>query len=69
MVGLDNAGKTCTAKSIVGETLDNVAPTVGFNKVQHKYKVTQASLTTGALPVVQGMLYLNNFTIMMTEFN
>ena len=41
MVGLDNAGKTCTAKSIVGETLDNVAPTVGFNKVHHKYKVTQ----------------------------
>ena len=41
MVGLDNAGKTCTAKSIVGETLECVAPTVGFSKVDHKYKVCQ----------------------------
>ena len=40
MVGLDNAGKTCTAKSIVGESLECVAPTVGFSKVQHKYKVS-----------------------------
>ena len=39
MVGLDNAGKTCTAKSIVGESLECVAPTVGFSKVDHKYKV------------------------------
>ena len=39
MVGLDNAGKTCTAKSIVGESLESVAPTVGFSKVDHKYKV------------------------------
>lgn len=39
MVGLDNAGKTCTAKSIVGESLECVAPTVGFSKVAHKYKV------------------------------
>lgn len=38
MVGLDNAGKTCTAKSIVGESLESVAPTVGFSKVDHKYK-------------------------------
>ena len=41
MVGLDNAGKTCTAKSIVGESLECVAPTVGFSKVDHKYKVCQ----------------------------
>ena len=40
MVGLDNAGKTCTAKSIVGESLECVAPTVGFSKVEHKYKVS-----------------------------
>ena len=40
MVGLDNAGKTCTAKSIVGESLECVAPTVGFSKVDHKYKVS-----------------------------
>ena len=40
MVGLDNAGKTCTAKTIVGESLECVAPTVGFSKVDHKYKVS-----------------------------
>ena len=40
MLGLDNAGKTCTAKSIVGESLECVAPTVGFSKVEHKYKVS-----------------------------
>lgn len=38
MVGLDNAGKTCTAKTIVGESLESVAPTVGFSRVEHKYK-------------------------------
>ena len=38
MLGLDNAGKTCTAKMLVGETLDNVAPTIGFSKVSTKYK-------------------------------
>ena len=38
MVGLDNAGKTCTAKTIVGESLETVAPTVGFSKVDHSYK-------------------------------
>ena len=57
MVGLDNAGKTCTAKTIVGEvrtirrirpscqisisldhfqSLESVAPTVGFSRVEHK---------------------------------
>ena len=44
MVGLDNAGKTCTAKSIVGESLECVAPTVGFSKVDHRYKVTLYNL-------------------------
>ena len=38
MLGLDNAGKTCAAKSLVGESLDNVAPTIGFSKVPTKYK-------------------------------
>ena len=68
MVGLDNAGKTCTAKTIVGQvssfntlgvlisilafktyhltilskllailqSLESVAPTVGFSRVEHK---------------------------------
>ena len=38
MLGLDNSGKTCAAKSLVGESLDNVAPTIGFSKVSTKYK-------------------------------
>lgn len=38
MLGLDNAGKTCTAKTLVGESLENVAPTIGFSKVSTKYK-------------------------------
>ena len=38
MLGLDNSGKTCTAKTLVGESLDNVAPTIGFSKVSSKYK-------------------------------
>ncbi|CAB4061545.1 ARL13B [Lepeophtheirus salmonis] len=38
MLGLDNAGKTCTAKNLVGEPLINITPTVGFSKVQTEYK-------------------------------
>ena len=38
MLGLDNTGKTCTAKSLVGESMDLVAPTVGFSKETTKYK-------------------------------
>ena len=38
MLGLDNSGKTCTAKTLVGESLENVAPTIGFSKVSTKYK-------------------------------
>uniref|UniRef100_A0A8C0NJ21 ARF like GTPase 13B n=1 Tax=Canis lupus familiaris TaxID=9615 RepID=A0A8C0NJ21_CANLF len=33
MVGLDNAGKTATAKGIQGEYPEDVAPTVGFSKI------------------------------------
>lgn len=40
MLGLDNAGKTCTAKCLVGNQNDlaNTVPTVGFSKVETKYK-------------------------------
>ena len=40
MLGLDNAGKTCAAKSLVGDgaSIGNVAPTIGFSKVETKYK-------------------------------
>lgn len=44
MLGLDNAGKTCTAKTLVGENLDNVAPTIGFSKVTTKYKGFNVSI-------------------------
>ena len=38
LLGLDNAGKSCTARSIVGEKVDagSVAPTVGFSRVETK---------------------------------
>lgn len=43
MVGLDKAGKTATAKGIQGENPEDVAPTVGFSKIefrQGKFEVT-----------------------------
>ena len=37
LLGLDNAGKTCTAKSLVGDKdMAAVAPTVGFSRVETK---------------------------------
>nr|KAF6473190.1 ADP ribosylation factor like GTPase 13B [Rousettus aegyptiacus] len=38
MVGLDNAGKTATAKGIQGEYPEDVAPTVGFSKIDLSQK-------------------------------
>ncbi|XDV26336.1 hypothetical protein PO909_030082 [Leuciscus waleckii] len=50
MVGLDNAGKTATVRGIQGESPLNVAPTVGFSKVdlkQGKFEVTIFDLGGG----------------------
>ncbi|XP_058474329.1 ADP-ribosylation factor-like protein 13B [Solea solea] len=50
MVGLDNAGKTATVRGIQGEDPNDVAPTVGFSKVdlkQGKYEVTIFDLGGG----------------------
>ncbi|XP_007500852.2 ADP-ribosylation factor-like protein 13B isoform X1 [Monodelphis domestica] len=50
MVGLDNAGKTATAKGIQGECPEDVAPTVGFSKIdlrQGKFEVTIFDLGGG----------------------
>nr|XP_042115403.1 ADP-ribosylation factor-like protein 13B isoform X2 [Peromyscus maniculatus bairdii] len=50
MVGLDNAGKTATAKGIQGEHPEDVAPTVGFSKIdlrQGKFEVTIFDLGGG----------------------
>ncbi|KAF3688467.1 ADP-ribosylation factor-like protein 13B [Channa argus] len=50
MVGLDNAGKTATVRGIQGENPQDVAPTVGFSKVdlkQGKYEVTIFDLGGG----------------------
>ncbi|XP_005375571.2 PREDICTED: ADP-ribosylation factor-like protein 13B [Chinchilla lanigera] len=50
MVGLDNAGKTATAKGIKGEHPEDVAPTVGFSKIdlkQGKFEVTIFDLGGG----------------------
>uniref|UniRef100_A0A3P9M9S8 ADP-ribosylation factor-like 13b n=1 Tax=Oryzias latipes TaxID=8090 RepID=A0A3P9M9S8_ORYLA len=50
MVGLDNAGKTATVRGIQGENPRDVAPTVGFSKVdlkQGKFEVTIFDLGGG----------------------
>ncbi|XP_007664811.2 ADP-ribosylation factor-like protein 13B isoform X2 [Ornithorhynchus anatinus] len=50
MVGLDNAGKTATAKGIQGECPEDVAPTVGFSKIdlrQGRFEVTIFDLGGG----------------------
>ncbi|XP_076839148.1 ADP-ribosylation factor-like protein 13B isoform X2 [Brachyhypopomus gauderio] len=50
MVGLDNAGKTATVRGIQGEDPVDVAPTVGFSKVdlkQGKFQVTIFDLGGG----------------------
>ncbi|XP_076839155.1 ADP-ribosylation factor-like protein 13B isoform X2 [Brachyhypopomus gauderio] len=44
MVGLDNAGKTATVRGIQGEDPVNVAPTVGFSKVDLKQGKFQVSI-------------------------
>ncbi|XP_054105055.2 ADP-ribosylation factor-like protein 13B isoform X2 [Callithrix jacchus] len=50
MLGLDNAGKTATAKGIQGECPEDVGPTVGFSKInlrQGKFEVTIFDLGGG----------------------
>ncbi|XP_055061200.1 ADP-ribosylation factor-like protein 13B isoform X10 [Misgurnus anguillicaudatus] len=50
MVGLDNVGKTATVRGIQGESPLDVAPTVGFSKVdlkQGKFEVTIFDLGGG----------------------
>ncbi|XP_062946071.1 ADP-ribosylation factor-like protein 13B [Cynocephalus volans] len=50
MVGLDNAGKTATAKAIQGECPEDLAPTVGFSRIdirQGKFDVTIFDLGGG----------------------
>ncbi|XP_006008002.1 ADP-ribosylation factor-like protein 13B isoform X2 [Latimeria chalumnae] len=50
MVGLDNAGKTATVRGIQGESPEDLAPTVGFSKVdlkQGKFEVTIFDLGGG----------------------
>ncbi|XP_017375215.1 ADP-ribosylation factor-like protein 13B isoform X1 [Cebus imitator] len=50
MLGLDNAGKTATAKGIQGECPEDIGPTVGFSKInlrQGKFEVTIFDLGGG----------------------
>ncbi|NWY46718.1 AR13B protein, partial [Sylvia atricapilla] len=50
MVGLDNAGKTATVRGIQGESPEDVAPTVGFSKIdlkQGRFEVTIYDLGGG----------------------
>ncbi|NXD24823.1 AR13B protein, partial [Spelaeornis formosus] len=50
MVGLDNAGKTATVRGMQGESPEDVAPTVGFSKIdlkQGRFEVTIFDLGGG----------------------
>ncbi|XP_074755554.1 ADP-ribosylation factor-like protein 13B isoform X2 [Athene noctua] len=50
MVGLDNAGKTATVRGIQGESPEDMAPTVGFSKIdlkQGRFEVTIFDLGGG----------------------
>ncbi|XP_066155054.1 ADP-ribosylation factor-like protein 13B [Euwallacea fornicatus] len=38
LVGLDNAGKTVTAKGLAGEPTDKPIPTIGFSVIELRYK-------------------------------
>ncbi len=40
-------------RSIVGQSLDNIAPTVGFSKVEHKYKVRPTLLFSQKLIILK----------------
>lgn len=37
ILGIDNAGKTCTTKGLQGVSLDTVAPTIGFSQAEFKF--------------------------------
>ncbi|ELU13265.1 hypothetical protein CAPTEDRAFT_184387 [Capitella teleta] len=44
ILGLDNAGKTVTAKGLQGDSLDSVAPTVGFSSIEFKFEKHKITL-------------------------
>jgi hypothetical protein len=54
-------------RSIVGQSLENIAPTVGFSKVEHKYKVGLLKLNwvkkkTGQVVETQENIGIVNWT-------
>ncbi|GBN11418.1 ADP-ribosylation factor-like protein 13B [Araneus ventricosus] len=56
MIGLDNAGKTCTVKHLLGEPTADAVPTIGFSSIslKHgKYGVTIYDLGGG--PKIRGI--------------
>ncbi|PRD27552.1 UNVERIFIED_CONTAM: ADP-ribosylation factor-like protein 13B [Trichonephila clavipes] len=56
MIGLDNAGKTCTVKHLLGESTADSVPTIGFSSIslKHgKYNITIYDLGGG--PKIRGI--------------
>ncbi|GIY64323.1 ADP-ribosylation factor-like protein 13B [Caerostris darwini] len=56
MIGLDNAGKTCTVKHLLGECTADAVPTIGFSSIslKHgKYNITIYDLGGG--PKIRGI--------------
>ncbi|PSN45703.1 hypothetical protein C0J52_11946 [Blattella germanica] len=56
LVGLDNAGKTTTAKSLIGEPADTVVPTVGFSSVSLVHQGSDVMIyDLGGGPQIRGI--------------
>lgn len=59
--GLDNAGKTTILKKFMGEDIDTISPTLGFNIQTLEYAGYVTALTGRAAP--SPCLYVNTVQI------
>ncbi|XP_054289934.1 ADP-ribosylation factor-like protein 13B isoform X2 [Macrosteles quadrilineatus] len=56
LVGLDNAGKSSTAKRLAGEPVDSIVPTVGFSSVKLKHRGYSVVIyDLGGSPQIRGI--------------
>ncbi|XP_055946284.1 ADP-ribosylation factor-like protein 13B [Argiope bruennichi] len=56
MIGLDNAGKTCTVKHLLGEPTADAVPTIGFSSISLKHgKYTVTIYDLGGGPKIRGI--------------
>lgn len=56
LVGLDNAGKTVTAKGLAGEKLGSTVPTIGFSVIELKFRQYEVKIfDLGGGPNIRGI--------------